>query len=57
MDCSATIPLVVQQFSDINVFPIMCYKLLNLQNRMCELCTFSQIQSQFINYFIAAGYL
>ena len=44
-DCSATIPLLAQQISDHNVFPIMCYEPLNVQNRMCELCTFSQIRS------------
>ena len=44
----ATIPLLVQQISDHDVFPIMCYEPLNVQNRMCELCTFSQIRSQLI---------
>ena len=44
-DCRATIPLSVQQISDLNLFPVTFYKPLNVQDRMCELCTFSQIQS------------
>ena len=39
------IPLLVLQMSDLNVVPVMCYEPLNVQNRMCELCTFSQIRS------------
>ena len=27
----------------------MCYEPLNVENRMCELCTFSQIRSHFIS--------
>ena len=44
-DCRATIPLLVQKILDPDVVPIMCYEPLNVQNRMCELCTFSQIRS------------
>ena len=44
-DYRATIPLLVQKILDPDVFPIMCYEPLNVQNRMCELCTFSQIRS------------
>ena len=44
-DCSVTIPLSVQQISDIYLLPIMFYEPLNVQNQMCELCTFSQIRS------------
>ena len=40
-----TIPLSVQQILHLNVFPIMFYESLNVQNRMCELCMFSQIRS------------
>ena len=36
----------VQQISDLNIFPIMFYESLNVQSRMCELCTFSKIQPQ-----------
>ena len=43
-------PLLVQKFLDPDVFPIMCYETLNVQNWMCELCTFSQIRSHIINY-------
>ena len=43
-DCSDTIPHLVQQISDNDVFPIMCYEPLNVPNQMCELCTFSQIR-------------
>ena len=35
----ATIPQSVQQ---ISYFPIKFYESLKVQNRMCELCTFSQ---------------
>ena len=45
MDCGATIPLSVQQISNHNVYPIIFYEPLNVQNRMCELCTFSEIRS------------
>ena len=45
-DCCATIPLSVQQISDLYLLPIMFYEPLNVQNQMCELCTFSQIRSQ-----------
>ena len=38
-DCSAIIPPLVQQISDLNLFPITFYEPLNLQNQMCELCT------------------
>ena len=44
-DCSITIPLLYQQISDLYVFPIKSYEPLNVQNRMSELCKFSQIQS------------
>ena len=44
-DYRATIPLSVQQILHLNVFPIMFYESLNVQNRMCELCMFSQIRS------------
>ena len=44
-DCGATIFLLVQKISDLDVFPTMCYEPLNVQNRMCELCMFSQIRS------------
>ena len=43
--CRAIIPLSVQQLSYPNVYPIMFYESLNVQNRMCELCMFSQIRS------------
>ena len=42
----ATIPQSVQQISDLSVFPIMFDEPWNAQNRMCELCTFSQIRSK-----------
>ena len=37
-----TIPL---QVSDVYAVPTRFYEFLNELNRMCELCTFSQIQS------------
>ena len=36
-DFSATIPLSVQQISNLYLSPIMFYEPLNVQNRMCEL--------------------
>ena len=36
--------------TDLYVFPIKSYESLNVQNRMCEPCTFSQIWSQIILY-------
>ena len=41
-DCSATIPLLLLQNLDLYAIPNL--KPLNEQNRMCELCTFSQIR-------------
>ena len=44
-DCSATIPLSVQQILILDVFPIVCYEPLNVQYQIGEQCTFYQIQS------------
>ena len=45
-DCRTTIPLSLQKVS--NLYAIICgrYASPNVKNQMCELCTFSQIQSQ-----------
>ena len=40
---------IVQKISDLNVFPIMFYGLLTVQNQMCELCTFSRMQSHILS--------
>ena len=45
-DCSATILPCVMQISDLYAFPVLFYEPVNVQNLMCELCTFSQIRSQ-----------
>ena len=41
----ATIPLSFLQILDLYTVPTRFYESLNEENRMCELCTFSQIQS------------
>ena len=40
-----TIPLSSLQISDLYVVPTRFYESLKEQNRMCELCMFSQIRS------------
>ena len=40
-----SIPLSFLQILDLYTVPIRFYVSLNEENRMCELCTFSQIQS------------
>ena len=45
-DYRAIIPLSFQ-ISDLYTVPIRFYESLKGKNRMCELCTFSQIQSHF----------
>ena len=41
-----TIPLLSLKISDLHTVPNKFYESLNVENRMCELCTFSQIRSQ-----------
>ena len=43
-----TIPLSFLQILDLYTVSSKFYESLNDKNRMCELCTFSQIRSQFI---------
>ena len=43
----ATIPLSFLQILDLYTVPTGFYESLNEENRMCELCTFSQIWSHF----------
>ena len=43
-----TIPLSFLQMLDLCIVPSGFYESLNEKNRMCELCTFSQIRSQLI---------
>ena len=45
-DCRTTIPLSTLKVSYLYIIPCGFYESPNEQNRMCELCTFSQIQSQ-----------
>ena len=45
-DYWATIPLSTLKISKLCDAPSRFYESLNSKNRMCELCTFSQIQSQ-----------
>ena len=40
-----TIPLLSLKISDLHIVPNRFYESLNVENRMCELCTFSQIRS------------
>ena len=44
-DCRTTIPLSFLKVSHLNTIPCGFYKSPHEQNRMCELCTFSQIRS------------
>ena len=44
-DCRMTIPLSSLKVSDLYTDPCGFYRSSNEQNRMCELCTFSQIRS------------
>ena len=44
-DCRTTIPLSFLEVSHLNTIPYSFYESPNEQNRMCELCTFSQIRS------------
>ena len=46
--CTVTIPLLILRILDLYVVPTRFYESLNEQNRMCELCTFSQIWSHII---------
>ena len=48
-DCGTTILLSSLKVSDLYTSPCGFYRSSNVQNRMCELCTFSQIQSQIRN--------
>ena len=48
----ATIPLSFLKISDLYTVPTRFYAL-NEKNQMCELCTFSQIQSQICSIAIA----
>ena len=43
--CRTTIPLSFLKVSHLNTIPCDFYESPNEQNRMCELCTFSQIRS------------
>ena len=45
-DYSVIIPLTFLQMSDLYTVPTRFYESLKDKNRMCELCTFSQIRSQ-----------
>ena len=44
--CTVTISLLILQILDLYVVATRFYESLNEENRMCELCTFSQIRSQ-----------
>ena len=46
-----SLSLCVLQISDLYAFPVTFYEPVNVQNRMCELCTFSQIRSQMCLHF------
>ena len=43
--CKVTIPLLILQIANLYAVPTRFYESLNEQNRICELCTFSQILS------------
>ena len=45
-NCRTTIPLLSLKISTLYIILYGYYESPNAQNRMCELCTFSQIQSQ-----------
>ena len=45
-DCGSAISLSLLKMSNLYVILCGCYESPNVKNRMCELCTFSQIQSQ-----------
>ena len=45
-NCRTTIPLSFLKLSTLCTIPYGFYASPNAQNRMCELCTFSQIRSQ-----------
>ena len=47
-DCRTTIPLSFLKVSHLYTIPCSFYESPNEQNRMCELCTFSQIRSHLI---------
>ena len=48
-DCRTTISLSFLQISTLCTIHCGFYGSLNTQNRMCELCTFSQIRSHIYN--------
>ena len=50
-NCRTTIPLSSLKISTLCIILCGFYTSPNAQNRMCELCTFSQIWSQLLNYY------
>ena len=55
-DCRTTIPLSFLKVSNLYTIPCGFYGSPNEQNRMCELCTFSQIRSHIKQFKISFGY-
>ena len=51
-DYKATIPLSLLQILVLYSVPYRIYESLNEENRMCELCTFSQIRSHITTHTI-----
>ena len=49
-DCRTTIPVSLLKVSNLNPIPCGSNGSPNVQNWMCELCTFSQIRSHFLNH-------
>ena len=45
-----TIPLLSLKISDLHTVPNRFYESLNVENHMCELCTFSQIRSHIMRH-------
>ena len=51
-DCRTTIALSLLKMSNHNAILCGCYGFPNVKNGMCELCTFSQIQSHIVMYVV-----
>ena len=49
-DCRATILLPPSKVSNLYAILCGCYGSPNVKNRMCKLCTFSQIRSQLCDF-------